>query len=280
MNNGIDVLLAVYRPDPGMLKAQVSSIEQQTDVGVNIICREDVRGEGPRANFSELLKTSKSDYIAFSDQDDVWFPDKLSRSLAELKVLESKYGAETPLLVFTDAKVVDAVLHETGRSLFKHTKINPFRTKPEQLILQNAANGNTMLFNAALRDKASPIPEGAFMHDHWMMLVASTFGVVSHISETTLLYRQHERNVLGGAKVGFHYYVRRLAQGIPSLRQRLYAGIRQAEAFALRYPDAPPCFKACIGFEKRNWLMRRWLLLRHGIFKNGFIRNLGTFVLI
>lgn len=69
-------------------------------------------------------------------------------------------------------------------------------------------------------------------------------------------------------------------QGISILRYRLYLNFRQAEAFALRHSDSPDCFKACIGFERRNWFVRRWLLMRHRIFKNGFIRNLGTFLLV
>ena len=200
--------------------------------------------------------------------------------MERMKTLEAKYGKDVPLLVFTDAEVVDADLRVLDRSLFRRAKINPNRISPEQLILQNVANGNTMLLNAALARKAVPIPKNAFMHDHWVMLVASVFGRIAFIDEPTLLYRQHTGNIIGGAKVGIGYYLRRLRQGVSVLRKRLYANILQAEAFALCYPDAPACFKACVGFEKKNCFMRRWLLLRHGIYKNGFLRNIGTFLLI
>ena len=278
--NKIDVLLATYCPKERMLCEQIDSIRAQKGVDINLICREDIEGLGACANFAKLLESSTAEYVAFSDQDDVWLENKLAKSMERMRKLETEYGKDTPLLVFTDAKVVDPDLNILDESLFHRTKINPQRLRPEQLIQQNVANGNTMLFNAALARKATSIPREAFMHDHWVILVASVFGKIACIDEPTLLYRQHEGNVIGGAKVGIEYYLRRLRQGVRQLRKRLYKNIIQAEAFALRYPDAPACFKACIGFEKRNWFARRWLLLRHGIFKNGLLRNIGVFLLI
>jgi hypothetical protein len=223
---------------------------------------------------------SSAKYVAFSDQDDVWLVDKLSKSLARMHELESQYGSNIPLLVFSDAHVVDANLHLLDKSLFSRTKIDPTRIKPQQLILQNVANGNTMLINDALRKKVLPIPSKAVMHDHWVMIVASVYGKIASIGNATLLYRQHGGNVFGGARVGVRYYIKRILQGRAKLKERIYRNLLQAEAFALRYPDAPDCFKACVAFEKKNWFVRRWLLLQHGIFKNGFIRNLGTFLFV
>lgn len=277
----IDVLLATYRPQAAMLKAQVDSIRAQRGVDVNLICHEDEEGIGACLNFSRLLDKSTAEYVAFSDQDDVWRKDKLARSMEKMRELERQFGKDVPLLVFTDATVVDADLNELGPSLFRWSKINPTRTKPGQLALQNVANGNTMLFNAALREKAKPIPDDAFMHDHWIMLVAAVFGQIGYVPESTVLYRQHGRNVIGGSKVGVGYFVRKLAGGRTALRNRLYANVRQSKAFVARYGEsAPPALRALASIEGKSWAFRVATLLRHRIFKFGLLRNIGTWLLV
>lgn len=277
----IDVLIATRRPDPEMLKAQIDSIRAQRGVEVNIIRREDESGEGACANFAALLGESRADYAAFSDQDDVWLGDKLAREMGKMRELEARYGKGTPLLVFSDAKVVDAELNLLDESLFHRTRIDPRRLLPRQLILQNVANGNTMLMNAALVRKASPIPQEAFMHDHWIMLVASVFGRIGFVEGPTVLYRQHGGNVIGGGKVDAAYYRHRIGQGRAVLRQRLYADVAQAEAFAVRFGDAAPAaFQSMVGLRERPWPCRAASICRHGIFKNGLFRNLGTLCLI
>ena len=294
----IDVLLATYKPNPAWLQAQIASIRRnaanlkfdfRSDLKsnfaqgnvVNLIRREDAEGRGACQNFAALLDESRAEYVAFSDQDDVWLDDKLSRALAKMRELESRYGKKTPLLVFADARVVDANLNPIADSLFAHTKIDPSRTLPRQLALQNVANGNTMLFNAALRDLARPIPAGAFMHDHWVMLVASAFGHIACLREPALLYRQHSQNVLGGAKVGFCYFLCRALQGRAVLRERLYGNIRQVEAFVKRFGDSSPaCFKTLGGLRDKPYLVRASSLLRHRVFKNGLVRNLGTLAIV
>ena len=277
----VDVLLAAYRPDERFLRAQESSILAQEGVSVNLVVRRDVEGLGACLNFSRLLDGSTADYVAFSDQDDVWRKDKLAQSMEKMRELERQYGKDVPLLVFTDATVVDADLKELSPSLFKWTRIDPARTRPEQLALQNVANGNTVLFNAALRDKAKPIPGDAFMHDHWIMLVASVFGHIGYVPAPTVLYRQHGRNVIGGAKVGVGYFARKMVGGRAALRNRLYANVRQCQAFVARYGEsAPQALRALASIEGKPWAFRVATLIRHRIFKFGLMRNIGTWLVV
>lgn len=277
----IDVLLATYKAPKEHFKAQVDSILAQVGVEVNLLQREDTKGIGTCRNFAALLKESTAEYVAFSDQDDVWMEGKLAREMKLMREMEEKYGKETPILVFSDVRVVDDDFNYLDLSLFTRSKIDPKRIKPRQLVLQNVANGNTMLMNAALREKANPIPEGAFMHDHWVMLVAAVFGKIAYLNEPTLFYRQHKHNVLGGAKVDSKYFWHRFKQGRETLRKRLYANIRQAEAFAKRFGEkAPREILALQHLEERPWILRVMTLIRYRVFKNGLIRNLGTFAIV
>lgn len=278
----IDILLATYHPKREWLDEQIASIYAQTgNYRINLIVREDVEGVGVAANFSKLLEQSSAKYLAFSDQDDVWLPNKIEKLMAKMKEMERKYGAHFPLLVFSDLKIVDEKLCVIDQSYFHYNHINPKRNKPRQLISQNTASGNTILFNAPLRDLVKKIPLGAFMHDSWVMLCAASFGKIGYVPESTILYRQHNANVIGARKCDFMYFVRKLFDGISQVRKRQYQNITQIEAFVQQFGDiSPRAFKAICGFRHRNWFMRRYLILRYGMFKSGLLRNLGLLLVI
>lgn len=271
----IDVLLATYRPNADWLEAQVASIRAQRGVEVNLICREDVTGEGACANFAALLQASTAEYVAFADQDDVWLPDKLAKCLAKMRELEQRWGADMPLLVFSDARVVDASLKPLAESLFLRTRVDPLKNLPRQLVFQNTAYGNTMLINAALRRKALPVPSQAVMHDHWLMLVVSVFGRIAYLDEPLLLYRQH-RNLFGGPQVDARYYFRLIRKGRQAIVNGLRRKIVQAEAFVARYGvEKSGPLGALVGFTGKPKAVRVWTLFRHAFFKQGLLRNFG-----
>lgn len=277
----IDVLLATYCPNRKWLDLQKRSILEQEDVSINLICREDSNCDGCCANFSALLQLSLSDYAAFADQDDIWLPNKLKTCLAKMREMEKLWGKDAPLLVFSDATVVDSELQTLSSSLFRRIKVNPCRNLPRQLVLQNTAYGNTMLINAALRRLICPIPADAVMHDHWTMLVASVFGHIAYVNEPLLLYRQHGQNIFGGPKVGWYYFGRKILQGRQLLRKRIFADIGQIEAFVSHFGDAAPKeFRALVGLRSKPYLCRVAILLSNRVFKNGLLRNLGTLLVV
>ena len=43
---------------------------------------------GAGKSFMHLLKITHADYYMFCDQDDVWMPDKIERTLAKVKAME------------------------------------------------------------------------------------------------------------------------------------------------------------------------------------------------
>ena len=269
----IDVLLATYRPNERFLEAQVSSIRAQEGVDVNLVVREDAEGEGARANFAKLLDMSKSEYVAFADQDDVWRKDKLAKCLARMRALEETHGIETPALVFCDSQVADAGL-KVQCSSFVHGRVGDVgcAVRFPRMLMQNFIPGHAMLFNAALRAKAGKIPGEAIMHDYWVALVAAAFGNISFVDEPLVKYRQHGGNVLSSES-------RRM--GFGDFRARLMANVRQARAFAERFGgECPPCCMALSEIGGRSWLGRRRTLLKHGLFKAGCTRNIMLFAAI
>ena len=133
-----------------------------------------------------------------------------------------------------------------------------------------------MLFNAALREKAGPIPPEALMHDAWMILVASAFGHVGWVDEPLYFYRQHGKNVLGETAVSAKHFLARAREGLVAFRTRLAANAKEAEAFVERFgPQAPTAARALATLPSCSWWVRRFRVIRHGLYKHGLARNLS-----
>ncbi len=273
----VDVLLATYRPDAAMLKEQIDSILAQRAVTVNLIRREDIDGSGVRENFSAMLTESHGDYVAFSDQDDVWDKDKLVKCFDKMYELEKIYGKNIPLLVFCNGYVTDVKLNCKSGTVLSRQNIEVKKgLKFNRLLMQNFVAGNSMLFNAALREKAGRVPRKALLHDSWIVLVASAFGQIGFVDEPLYLYRQHDKNVIGATTYGVHHFWKRLLDGSASWRMRLVSNIEEASAFVERFGnEAPECAVALSTLLTCGWLQRRLRIFRHRLFKHGLIRNLA-----
>ena len=239
---------------------------------------------GACENFSELLNISDGDLIMFSDHDDIWMPDKISSLLTKFGEMEKRYGSSTPLLLFSDAMVTDDRLNVISNSLMKYQHLDPSALTINRLILQNVPSGNVMLFNRALADLAMPIPETAVMHDHWLALAAAAFGKIEFLDRPTVYYRQHGNNVFGASQYSAMSFWRRLKQGRRKIRERFDRNITQAVAFGQRYHDLSAKDKEMLSalneWGKLGFWGKRRIILKYRLKKSGFLRNLGTFLIV
>lgn len=242
---------------------------------------------GPVAALNALLERSDAGQAMFCDQDDVWLPGKIEKTLRCMEALEREAGPGVPLLVHTDAAVVDANLREISPSLWKYRRLNPKASCSfSRLLVQNRVTGCTVMINAALRERVVAVPPEALMHDHWFALAAAAFGRAGWLAEPTLRYRRH-----GAAATRLRSWALRDAPGAlaeewraPSLRAYLVRLRAQAAAFVDRFgPDLPPvAASAANAFARLNeagWLARRRLIFRHRLFRDGLRRNLALLLL-
>ena len=152
---------------------------------------------GPRKgyakNFLSLVCRDeiKAEYYAYSDQDDIWEKEKLTRALHWLETLPK----DCPALYCSRTCLVDTDNKEIGYSpLFKKTP------SFANALTQNIGGGNTMVFNASARALLQDTAEYAplFFHDWWTYLVVSGCGgLVFYDAYPSLRYRQHQNNLVG-----------------------------------------------------------------------------------
>lgn len=225
----IDILLTVYNAEP-FIGEQLRSLQNQTHADWRLWVRDDgstdatvdlireaasaderirlLPADGARlgalGGFAWLVENVESDarYAMFCDADDVWLPRKIELSLAAMRRAESEAGSDTPVLVHSDLRVVDAQLNVLDESFWRYQAIRPELTGLNRMLVQNCVTGCTAMFNRRLWELAAPIPPEAILHDWWFALVASARGRIAHVSEPTILYRQHGRNDTGARPYG------------------------------------------------------------------------------
>jgi glycosyltransferase involved in cell wall biosynthesis len=159
---------------------------------------------GSTANFLSLTCRADidADYFAYADQDDIWEADKLERAVAWLKTVPDN----VPALYGSRTLLVDARNQHLGYSpLF--TKEPSFRNA----LVQSIAGGNTMAFNNHLKEVIQRHPKADIVsHDWWLYIVNELVGGKTfYDKESTILYRQHSRSLIG-ANTGFVAKLKRL----------------------------------------------------------------------
>ncbi|HEX8670505.1 MAG TPA: glycosyltransferase family 2 protein [Longimicrobium sp.] len=309
----IDILLAVYN-GAEYLPEQLRSLQAQTHGEWRLWVRDDGSTDGSQevvlaaaagdarirpvhggsgrlgalGGFSWLLEHAgdgQAPYTMFCDQDDVWLPRKIELTLAAMRRAEAELGPGVPVLVHTDLQVVDRGLGVIDPSFWHYQGIEPDLDGVNRILVQNSVTGCTAMVNRALRERASPVPPDAVMHDWWLALVASSFGRIVPLREATVLYRQHGRNDLGAHRTprGLRTVPGALAAlgKAGPLRAQLRRAALQAGAFAR-------CFAGDLDDGQRRLLQRfaeipecgplerRWRLVRLGaLMRRGLLRDIG-----
>ncbi|GAA3884336.1 glycosyltransferase family 2 protein [Gibbsiella dentisursi] len=305
----IDIILASYNGEQ-YINAQINSILQNFDNIEGYECRliisddasvdetcaiitkiqdkrvfllDNSRKGGVKLNFSFLINNSNADYIFFSDQDDIWLPNKLELFIRQFEVV----GETKPLLIHSDLKIVDRDLNVISDSMFSSQNIYSEPTLG-QLLVSNSVTGCVMAMNKLLLSKVKNKNFSAtVMHDWYIALVAKCLGEIIFLNSSTILYRQHGGNQVGSIERKLHDYfsVRKIIQFIKKSKK----SIEETKIQAVHFLDE---FGSQINNEERQFIeeyiksFSTWAIISRvklffsaRIGKKGIARNLIFFFL-
>ena len=230
-----------------------------------------------QTHFMHLLgQFHDTPYTMFCDQDDIWHPDKIEKTLLKMRSLEA--DPTVPILIHTDLRVVDGSLRETAPSFCRLSNLDGNRTALNHLLIQNVVTGCTVMVNRALAALAcrKPIQEKLLMHDWWLAILAAAAGKVGFLPEATIDYRQHSSNSVGAknSRSAAYLWKRFSAQ---DTRQVLIGTARQAALFLSCYrdilqPEQLAMLTAFAGTADAPWIKRLHVDLKYRILKYGYIR--------
>jgi len=236
-------------------------------------------------NFIGMMTEIKDEYIMLCDQDDVWLPDKIEKTLAKITELEQKHGKDTPLLVHTDLTVVDANLNVVSKSFKKAMNANYKKTKLRNQVIQNTLTGCTAMYNRALAMLLDTTPGYMIMHDWWLILTAAAFGKIKAIDGQTVLYRQHTENEIGAKDVRTVRYKLDRVRHSNDVREAINITYKQAKSFLEIYSDrlSEPqrhLLTLYADIPNHNKIVRIYRIFRLGTHKNGFSRRVAHLMYI
>lgn len=208
------ILMSTYNGEK-FLHQQIESILSQTcDCDVELWVRDDGSTDGTKAilktyadagklhwytgpnlkpamSFLDLVQHCPGyDFYAFADQDDYWYPDKLSRGMEKIK------SCSGPAMSFANARLVDTQLQPLGRNVYRTLPHTDFYS----IVCNGGILGCTIIFNQQLAQliQGEPLPQDVVMHDYYLGIVCTLHdGAVMYDSAACMDYRQHGNNVVG-----------------------------------------------------------------------------------
>lgn len=135
---------------------------------------------GFNKNFEKALGLATGEYIAISDQDDIWLPQKLQLLLGNIK---------HNWLIFSNSSYISD--SKQGRLL------NSFKLPANYkgILLRNYVTGHTSLLHRDFLNAVLPFPNGGY-YDWWMGFVASYHHKIAFLDEVLTLYRVHAASVV------------------------------------------------------------------------------------
>lgn len=225
------VFMATYNGER-FLREQLDSILDQTRKDLTLYIRDDGSSDGTVAILEEYAAAHKNivlvptgsenlgypncfyvlsdmdvdgDYFFFSDQDDVWFPDKVDRAIAFMKEEESRTPGQM-LAYYGGYQICDEELNVIGRSPRKDGEVRLHTTLFEACGLEFA-----MAFNRQAKE---------FLHQNkpgrtktrgiWMSMLFSAFGRVVQDPEPCAYYRRHNETTSNRDQTGLKFWLWRV----------------------------------------------------------------------
>ena len=215
-------------------------------------------------NFERALHyiPENTQYIAFADQDDSWYPDKLRKLVSHLE-------DDQCALVYSDMRLVNDAGRVIADSYWQRRK-NEYQDF-DTVYLANTVTGAASLFRRELLTEVLPFPAriGAAFHDHWLACVALCQGRIGYIDEALYDYVQYDNSVIGHCEFENESLPKRLsrfsmqdtASRTDFYRNEYLRLQNMAETLTMRSPNCAQ--KPTLQLTDSSWLSALRLLKTH-----------------
>ncbi len=229
----VDILMCTYNGEK-FIQEQIQSILNQTHSEFRLIIVDDISKDGTVDvikkmmllddrielyqnstnlgyfdNFLSGLNYVKSDYLFFSDQDDIWDENKIAIQLKDLMNEDQKV-----LMNFSNSYLLYEEMNSESTFLTKRDteKIKPYYTYSTDLALRNIVSGHTILMRtnhlSTIIENISRIKNTENIYfDYILTLVLLDLGEIKYIDQSLVYFRQHLNSTSTKMRMNYYTYV-------------------------------------------------------------------------
>ena len=150
-------------------------------------------------SFIHLISKVKSNFFAFCDQDDIWYPEKLNEYMKFL--INENYN-----LIFSDSEIINENDNMISSSLHKFRNVSNFEnvsiTKSilRPFVAGHSMCGKTYLLKKMCKLKLSEKNQKLINYDTFVFSYYLLSGNIKYLDKTLTKYRLHKTNALGVKK--------------------------------------------------------------------------------
>jgi glycosyltransferase involved in cell wall biosynthesis len=166
--------------DDGSTDNTLRLLESYKATDTRITIHQNPQNLGYVKNFEKAISLCKGDYIALTDQDDIW-------ELNKIEALVNNIG--DAVLIYHDSILID----NNGEKIRLMSDLFNMYTgnSPLPFLFFNCISGHSMMFTKQLVSVLGAF-DNRFYHDWWIAFVAANTGTVKYLDQALVKYRQHQ----------------------------------------------------------------------------------------
>ncbi|MEE7476276.1 glycosyltransferase [Methylobacterium hispanicum] len=274
----VTIAMATFDPDHERFEQQIQSIRDQTLSDWRLLISDESRSAAARERIAQLAESDarievrhgrrvgvvgnferavymadlRAPYLAFSDQDDVWYREKL-------EILVRTLDAGGPDLAYGDMRIVNEKGEVLSNSFFSWRRRHTHTV--DALLTANVVPGAALVVRSDLIRPSLPFPNfTGLIHDMWIALSAARRGGIAFVDRPLQDYVQHDSNVIGHSDESYRLGAASSRAQTRLLETILNLDVREAQGEAAQRSLATAV--ATIAPTYRIELLRRMLLAK------------------
>jgi len=274
----VSIVMATYNGER-FLRPQMDSILHQTYTNIEVIVVDDCSTDNTVAlleeyaenydnirlykneenigyikNFEKAITLADADFIALSDQDDIWHPEKIAI------LMNNIHDAS---MVYCDSELIDDHGNSMNKKMTDLKNLDSY-TDCLSFLIGNGVFGHAQLMRKSLAVKAMPFPEDC-PHDWIIPFLAAFNGTVKFVNAPLVQYRQHANNISGLIKTKDRKEIKQTRQqNIEWIRKRMRALADVARKHNSPFKETIANLADCYStFSLTNNIKRMWLFFKY-----------------